>query len=133
METNNVTTVYEFIVVVRKKMKNQNITQKKLSELSGVPVPTLNKLLAGVTKAPRKETIDKIGAAMEVSTDSIQLYDSRNQLTRFLNSKSLSKEEFEITLEKCMKKMEESQNSLNDALALIQILKFHSEIEDESE
>ena len=28
METNNVTTVYEFIVVVRKKMKNQNITQK---------------------------------------------------------------------------------------------------------
>ena len=34
---------------------------------------------------------------------------------------------------KRIKKMEESQNSLNDALALIQILKFHSEIEDESE
>lgn len=133
METNNVTTVYEFIVVVRKKMKNQNITQKKLSELSGVPVPTLNKLLAGVTKVPRKETIDKIGEAMDVSTESIQLYDSKNQLTRFLNSKSLSKEEFEVTLEKCIKKMEESQNSLNDALALIQILKFHSDIDDETE
>ena len=49
---------------------------------------------------------------MDVSTDSIQLYDSKNQLTRFLNSKSLSKEEFEVTLEKCIKKMKNHKTAL---------------------
>ena len=51
--------------------KEKNITNAKLSEISGVPYGTLNKILGSETKEPSINAIIKISKALGVSTDYI--------------------------------------------------------------
>ena len=51
--------------------KKRNITNAKLSEMSGVPYGTLNKILGSETKEPSVNAIIKISKALNVSTDYI--------------------------------------------------------------
>ena len=51
--------------------KEKNITNAKLSEISGVPYGTLNKILGSETKEPSINVIIKISIAFGVSTDYI--------------------------------------------------------------
>ena len=51
--------------------KEKNITNAKLSEMSGVPYGTLNKILGSETKEPSINAIIKISKALGVSTDYI--------------------------------------------------------------
>lgn len=51
--------------------KEKNITNAKLSEISGVPYGTLNKILGSETKEPSINAIIKISKALNVSTDYI--------------------------------------------------------------
>ncbi len=46
-----------------------DITTQELSEKSGVPVGTLNKILNGETRNPTMKTLDRIAAALGVSTE----------------------------------------------------------------
>ena len=49
--------------------KQKGFTSKKLSELSGVPIGTLNKILNGQTKNPAYETITALAKALDCSVD----------------------------------------------------------------
>lgn len=52
------------------KLKSENgLTTHQLSQLSGVPKGTLNKLLNGETTNPRGDTLKKIAAALNYSPD----------------------------------------------------------------
>ena len=42
---------------MQKRRQKLRLTYKKLSELSGIPVPTVKKILGGSTRSPRHETI----------------------------------------------------------------------------
>lgn len=50
---------------IRKKKEVCRITNKQLSELSGVPLGTLQKVLGSVTKSPRYETLRALSAVLE--------------------------------------------------------------------
>lgn len=47
-------------------MKERGITQKQLSELSGIPMQTLAKIFAGFTSNPRVDTMQAIERALEI-------------------------------------------------------------------
>ena len=55
---------------IRSTRKKRNITQKKLSELSGVAEITIRQYEAGKYK-PKSETLMKIASALQVSPDKI--------------------------------------------------------------
>ena len=54
----------EIIAEYKKKM---NLTTEELSEKSGVPVGTLNKILSGATKDPKLETLKAIAKVLGLS------------------------------------------------------------------
>ena len=54
-----------------KKKRNQDIRNEKLSELSGVPLGTVQKVLAGVTRSPRYETLIALERVLKKQTDRI--------------------------------------------------------------
>lgn len=49
--------------------KKLNLTTEELSEKSGVPVGTLNKILSGATKDPKLETLKAIAKVLGLSLD----------------------------------------------------------------
>ena len=51
----------EKIAIYKKKL---NLTTEELSEKSGVPVGTLNKILSGATKDPKLETLKAIARVL---------------------------------------------------------------------
>lgn len=54
----------EKIALYKKKM---NLTTEELSEKSGVPIGTLNKILSGATKDPKLETLKAIARVLGLS------------------------------------------------------------------
>lgn len=61
-------------------IKNQKITYKELSELSGIPLNTLKNIFSGRTKHPRIDTVQAIERALGMSptedtTDNQRLQD----------------------------------------------------------
>jgi len=51
--------------------KEKGLTTKQLSERSGVPLGTLNKILSGTTKDPKLETLKAIVKVLECSLDDL--------------------------------------------------------------
>ena len=49
---------------LRKRRKETGMTYQLISEKSGVPVPTLQKLFSGTTRFPRFDTLEKISAVL---------------------------------------------------------------------
>ncbi|MBQ7535401.1 MAG: Uma2 family endonuclease [Stomatobaculum sp.] len=49
---------------MQKRKRELGYTNQMLSELSGVPLGTVQKVLAGLVRAPRKQTIDRLSAAL---------------------------------------------------------------------
>lgn len=49
--------------------KELNLTSKELSEKSGVPLGTLNKILSGVTKDPKLETLKSLARVLGCTLD----------------------------------------------------------------
>ena len=45
---------------LRKRKKELGYTNEQISDLSGVPLPTVNKIFAGVTKSPRYQTMEAL-------------------------------------------------------------------------
>lgn len=83
--------------------KKKGLTNEELSTLSGIPKGTVDKILSGVTKDPKLETLKAIARVLECSLD--DFIDSGNKATQpeptyedlqYLiarNGKSLSTEE----------------------------------------
>lgn len=57
---------------IRKKKKELGISNAKLSELSGVPIGTVQKIMSGETEAPRYNTILALNAALATSENEIK-------------------------------------------------------------
>jgi transcriptional regulator with XRE-family HTH domain len=66
----------ELIDVVKEKKSNLKITNKELSELSGVPYGTVNKILSGGTKSVKAETLSKLLKALGVSDNKSESEDN---------------------------------------------------------
>lgn len=88
----------EKIVEYKKKL---GMTTEELSEKSGVPIGTLNKILSGVTKDPKLETLKAIARVLGLSLDDFDdestktyepTYDDVERLVA-RNGKSLSTEQ----------------------------------------
>lgn len=65
----------EVINIIRKQ---KNISLEQLSEMSSVPLGTLSKISAGITKDPKLETIKSIAKALNCSLDE---FDDNNKPT----------------------------------------------------
>ena len=58
--------------------KQKKLTNQKLSEISGVPLGTLNKITSGVTTDPKLETLKSLAKALECSLDDFETLDVAN-------------------------------------------------------
>ena len=56
--------INENIVALRNEMKRRNLTQEQVAEISGVPLSTVRKILAGFTQNPGIETMNLLYAAI---------------------------------------------------------------------
>ena len=66
------------IEYIKKKKKELNMTTDELSEKSGVPVGTLNKILAGQTSDPKFETVKAICRALDISLSTLDDFEAKN-------------------------------------------------------
>jgi SOS-response transcriptional repressors (RecA-mediated autopeptidases) len=82
----------EFVLHIKSLKKKERITNEKLSELSKVPLGTINKLLSGETEDPQLSTIAAICGVLDVSVDQFIGLGSHAART-FPRRMSLSKEE----------------------------------------
>ncbi|HBG12140.1 MAG TPA: XRE family transcriptional regulator [Clostridium sp.] len=60
--------------------KKLGMTTEELSEKSGVPIGTLNKILSGVTRDPKLETLKAIARVLGLSLDD---FDDSSQKTTY--------------------------------------------------
>ena len=56
------------------------MTTEELSERSGVPVGTLNKILAGQTSDPKFETVKAICKALDISLAALDDYETQQEV-----------------------------------------------------
>ena len=56
---------------MKQRKKELGYSNEKLSELSGVPLGTVQKVLAGVTRSPRYETLIALERILKKHTDRI--------------------------------------------------------------
>lgn len=65
---------------IKTKKKELNMTTEELSERSGVPVGTLNKILAGQTSDPKFETVKAICKALDISLAALDDYETQQEV-----------------------------------------------------
>lgn len=63
------------IDLLKEKKKQLNMTTEELSQISGVPIGTLNKIFAGQTQDPKFETIKAICRALGMSLADLDAYE----------------------------------------------------------
>lgn len=62
------------VITILRKQKGMSV--EELANKSGVPLGTLSKISAGITKDPKLETIKAIARALECSLEEFDDYDS---------------------------------------------------------
>lgn len=55
--------------IINKLKKERNLTLQELSDLSGVPLGTLNKITSGITKDPKLETLKALAKVLGCTLD----------------------------------------------------------------
>lgn len=55
--------------IINELKKNKGLTSEELSKKSGVPLGTLNKILSGVTKDPKLETLRALAKTLDCNLD----------------------------------------------------------------
>lgn len=58
--------------IINQRKKELNLTNKKLSELSGVKMGTLSKITAGIIRNPTLTTLKKIAKVLDLSLDELK-------------------------------------------------------------
>lgn len=66
---------------IKEYQKRMGITTQELSERSGVPKGTLDKILSGVTKDPKLETLKSIARVLGCSLDDFDDDDAPNKIS----------------------------------------------------
>lgn len=74
--------------IINELRKRKNLTSEQLAKKSGVPLGTLNKILSGVTKDPKLETLRAIAKVLECSLDDFD--DNKDILANLDKNKNLS-------------------------------------------
>lgn len=101
------------------KLKNQcNMSTQKISEVSGHPVPTLNKIFRGETPNPAFQTVVDICTAMGFTVDAL-LYPEAGEAENFTHpsQKPLDdrmERQFERLLEEKERQIEAKQQRIED-------------------
>ena len=62
---------------MKQRKKELGYSNEKLSELSGVPLGTVQKVLAGVTRSPRYETLIALERVLKKQTELVKRYQRR--------------------------------------------------------
>lgn len=57
-----------------KLMRSQNLSQSALSRATNVPQPTINRILSGVTREPRRDSVIRLATFFGITPES--LYDA---------------------------------------------------------
>jgi len=74
---------------ILKIMKEKGINSKQLSELSGIPVSTVNKIIYGITREPSVNAVMAIAHALDCTLDELLDEDKketeRDELTEYLD------------------------------------------------
>jgi transcriptional regulator with XRE-family HTH domain len=52
-------------------MKEAHMTQYRLAQLSGVPQPTIARIISGQTKEPTRKTMDRLARALHRATETL--------------------------------------------------------------
>lgn len=74
------------IEYLNKVKKERGLTAKELSNLSGVPLSTLNKILSGQTTDPKFETLKAICNALGISLAELDSFETKkDELTSYLD------------------------------------------------
>jgi transcriptional regulator with XRE-family HTH domain len=66
--------------IINQLKKNKGLTSEELSKKSGVPLGTLNKILSGVTKDPKLETLRALAKTLDCNLDDFD--DNKNNLEK---------------------------------------------------
>ncbi len=70
---------------MKQRKKELGYSNEKLSELSGVPLGTVQKVLAGVTRSPRYETLIALERILKnIQTESVRRYQRRLKRDRVI-------------------------------------------------
>lgn len=69
---------------MKQRKKEFGYSNEKLSELSGVPLGTVQKVLAGVTRSPRYETLIALERVLKKQTELVKRYQRRLKRDRVL-------------------------------------------------
>ena len=69
---------------MKQRKKELGYSNEKLSELSGVPLGTVQKVLAGVTRSPRYETLIALERVLKKQTDLVKRYQRRLKRDRVI-------------------------------------------------
>ncbi len=59
--------------VIRRLMSRKGLTSEKLSEISGIPKSTIDKIASGTTDNPRYKSLRSIANALDMTTDEFML------------------------------------------------------------
>ena len=75
------------IKYIKSVMKENNITQIQLSEMSNIPIQTLRKIFAGYTPNPRIDTVQAIERALGITNEqtNIDISPKKQQLLEILS------------------------------------------------
>ena len=80
------------------------MTYANLSELTGIPIGTIKRLLSGVTENPRIDTLSKIEEALGLqSSDIVRPYLTEQEEDFLRSFRNLSKENKTLVLTLCKK------------------------------
>lgn len=82
--------------------KKLNLTTEELSEKSGVPIGTLNKILSGATKDPKLETLKSIAKVLGLSLDDFDDTNRNNKsqdITKAILERPELKTLFDMTID----------------------------------
>lgn len=66
---------------IKEYQRRMGITSQELSDMSGVPKGTLDKILSGVTKDPKLETLKAIARVLKCSLDDFDDDNAPNKLS----------------------------------------------------
>lgn len=66
--------------IINQLKKDKGLTAEELSKKSGVPLGTLNKILSGVTKDPKLETLRALAKTLDCNLDDFD--DNKNNLEK---------------------------------------------------
>jgi transcriptional regulator with XRE-family HTH domain len=113
---------------LNKVKKDKGMTAEDLSNRSGVPLSTLNKILSGQTSDPKFETLKAICNALGISLAELDDYEKeKDELTEYLDE--LHKRPEMKMLFKVAKKA--SKEDVEKAVKIIEMFKGSSSDEDD--